>query len=72
MKSILNKAVRRLAMGGASLVLLAGRALGEDGYQAPEIEAEIPWKSIGVIVACLVGVTMCALMNSRRTSQEAD
>lgn len=55
--------------GGLARVGLCHAA--EEGYLAPELESAIPWKAIGVIAACLVGLGLSALKNSRRTSQES-
>jgi hypothetical protein len=43
----------------------------EDKYSAPKVEDEpFPWKSLGVVAICILGLGVSALKNSRRTRME--
>ena len=45
---------------------------GMDGYNAPTLEGEFPWRAIGATAICFAGVLIAGLMNSRRTQQKSN
>lgn len=51
----------------AGLVLSAGAALGQDGYEAPEIETRVPVSAIGYALVFLLGIAVVGFKNARRT-----
>lgn len=45
-------------------------AWAQDGYTAPALEAQFPWRAIGATAICFAGILLAGLKNSRRTQQQ--
>jgi hypothetical protein len=58
----------------AGVVVLLGcvSALAQDGYTAPTLEGEFPWRAIGATAICFAGILLAGLKNSRRSQQKAN
>ena len=52
------------------VLLMSVSTQADDGFEAPKIESEIPWRAIVVTAICVVGLCFSALKNSRRSHQD--
>ena len=52
-----------------ALGLFSVTALADEGYNAPKLEGEFPWRAIGATAICFAGLLLVGLKNSRRSQQ---
>ncbi len=66
------KSITKCALVSFALVgLIVNTAIaGGDGYDSPEVETEIYWKGLALIIALLVGLLAVGLKASKRSHQE--
>lgn len=59
----------RLACVVATWWFTSAMALAEEGYNAPKLDGEFPWRAIGATSICVAGLLLVGLKNARRSQQ---
>ncbi|MBN1943050.1 MAG: hypothetical protein JW849_07125 [Phycisphaerae bacterium] len=54
------------------LLFCSASAWAQDGYTAPTLESEFPWRAIGATAICFAGILLAGLKNSRRSQTKAN
>jgi hypothetical protein len=63
---------QRLAAIGLAVMAAAGLAMAGDGYEAPELEGDMPWAAVALAGLSLAAVLFAAFHNPKRSHLEED